>query len=524
MTERPPVPPRRSLGSSACHLDTARARTSALRASETRFKRLAESGIIGIGISSNQGRIVEANDALLHMVGASREELLAGEVTWELLASQAGKRAEGRTWEAEFVRKDGLKLPVLVAVESLGDAERICIALDLSAHKRLEGQFLQAQKMEAVGRLAGGIAHDFNNVLSVISSYAELIEAELDPGEPLRADVAEVRTAAARATDLTRQLIAFSRQQVVEPKVLSLEPILTGMEKMLRRLLGADVILTLLTDATTWNARVDAGQIEQIVMNLAVNARDAMPTGGRLTIQLGNVTLDGEYAEVHHEVRPGPYVMLAVSDTGVGMDAATRARIFEPFFTTKEKGKGTGLGLATVFGIVKQSAGHIWVYSEPGQGTSFKLYFPRAMESASAPAPEQPVRHPAQGHETILVVEDDGQLLRLARGILCRAGYVVLEAANAGEALLVSEQHGANIDLLLTDVVLPLISGRQLSERLRTLRPGLKVLFMSGYTNDAVRQHGILDSGEAYLQKPITPTSLLRKLREVLDPKGGSEG
>lgn len=507
-------------------LDVARTRTSALRASETRFRRIAEAGIIGITVSDANGRVLEANDAFLRMVGCSHDDLLAGEVVLELLvATTQGITAGTRAWwEGEYRRKDGRRVPVLVAVAPLENGESIMIAFDLSERKRLEEQFRQAQKMEAVGRLAGGVAHDFNNVLSVILSYAEMTSADLPPDEPLRADIEEIRTAALRATELTRQLLAFSRQQVLEPKVLDLNQTLSGMEKMLRRLLGADITLTMLTATKLWTVRADPSQIEQVVMNLAVNARDAMPTGGKLTIETANVELDHDYAHTHHDVEPGAYVLLAVSDTGMGMDAETQVRIFEPFFTTKEKGKGTGLGLSTVFGIVKQSGGHVWVYSEPSKGSTFKVYLPRVSGAAELrpsqrPEPEAESR---RGSETILLVEDDIQVRTLACNILRRNGYVVLEASNGGEALLICEQHGAKIDLLLTDVVLPLMSGRQIAERLKTMRPEMRVLFMSGYTDDAILQHGILDSGVAYLQKPITPALLTRKVREVIERKNGN--
>ena len=390
------------------------------------------------------------------------------------------------------------------------------VTRDLTERRKLEDQYRQAQKMEAVGRLAGGVAHDFNNILSVILGYVEMIGADLPKGDALGPDLAEIGTAALRARDLTRQLLAFSRQQVLETKVINLADSVVGMETMLRRLLGAGIELTVLDATRPGNVRADPGQVDQVLMNLVVNARDAMPLGGHVTIETSDAELTEEYAASHHDVRPGPYVLLAVSDTGVGMDAATRARIFDPFFTTKERGKGTGLGLATVFGIVAQSGGHIWVYSEPDRGTVFKVYFPRvsdAVEVRSAPSPAPQL---SRGSETILLVDDDEQVRVVARTILRRNGYVVLEASNGGEALLICEQHGAKIHLLLTDVVLPRMGGRQLAERLASMRPEMKVLFMSGYTDDAILQHGILDSGVAYLEKPLTPSSLTRKVREVL--------
>lgn len=418
-------------------------------------------------------------------------------------------------------RKDGTSFWNELTINPVHDAKGkvthfVAVQTDVTERRRLESQFLQAQKMEAVGRLAGGVAHDFNNVLSVILSYAEMIVSDLKIDEPLRADADEIRRAGLRGADLTRQLLAFSRQQVLVAKVLDLYQCVAGMQKMLRRLLGADVELTILPAKAAWCIKADPGQIGQILMNLAVNARDAMPKGGELTIEIDNVDLDYDYARAHHDVRPGPYVMLAVADTGIGMDQATQTQVFEPFFTTKERGKGTGLGLATVFGIVKQSGGHIWVYSEPGKGTTFKLYFPLVSGVADVRALEPPTPESARASETILLVEDDEQVRTLAQNILRRCGHVVLAAPNGGEALLICEKHGAKIDLLLTDVVLPRMSGRQLAERLAPLRPNMKVLFMSGYTDDVVLQHGVLDSGVAYLQKPITPASLTRKVREVL--------
>jgi CheY-like chemotaxis protein len=347
-----------------------------------------------------------------------------------------------------------------------------------------------------------------------------MIVDELNENDPNRSDLQEVQKAGRRATDLTRQLLAFSRQQILEPKVVDLNVIVSGIEKLLKRAVHEDVTLSLLLTKDLGRVLADPGQIEQVLMNLAINARDAMPLGGKLSIETSNVELDADYAAAHHGVIPGPYVLLAVADTGSGMDEATRARIFEPFFTTKEPGKGTGLGLATVFGIVKQSGGHIWVYSEPGHGTTFKIFFPRtdlaALPTGATLLPASNLR----GSVTILLAEDEASVRALARTILRRNGYNVLEAQNGGEALLLCEKFPATIHVLLTDVVMPHMSGRELAERLTSLRPGLKVLFMSGYTDDAIVHHGVLESGVAFLQKPITPDALLRKLRAVLDAEG----
>jgi nitrogen-specific signal transduction histidine kinase len=401
-------------------------------------------------------------------------------------------------------------------------------ARDLTAQRKAEGalrhteeQLRQAHKMEAVGRLAGGIAHDFNNVLSVILSYGQMLLADLKPGEPMRDDVEEIQKAGKRAADLTRQLLMFSRQQVLEAKVLDLNEVLTGMDKMLQRILGADVDLVSLPVQPLGRVRADPSSVEQVIMNLVVNARDAMPTGGKLTMETGNVVLDEAYAQAHLGVKPGPHVMLAVTDTGTGMDKATLTQIFEPFFTTKEIGKGTGLGLSTVFGIMQQSGGSVWVYSEPGEGTTFKVYFPRVDASVEATRATEPPTT-LRGSETILLVEDDDQVRVVVRGILRRSGYHVIEARNAGEALLHSEEHAGTIDLLLSDVVMPQMSGPALAKRLASVRPNMKVLCMSGYTDDSIVRHGVLEAHFAYLQKPITPEALTMKVREVLDADSGS--
>jgi PAS domain S-box-containing protein len=482
-------------------------------------------------ITDTAGTIEYANPACEALTGYSRAELLGhnprilnsgvqGEALyralWETIAS-------GKVWRGRLVnkRKDGTLHTLDGTISPVRNAQGditnyVAVRRDMTATLALEAQFRQAQKMEAVGRLAGGVAHDFNNMLSVVLSYTGLILSDLKSDDPLRADIEEIQKAGQRAADLTRQLLTFSRQQVVLPKVIDLNQIIAGMEKMVGRLLGADVEVTLLPAARLGKVKADPGQIEQIVMNLAVNARDAMPSGGKLTIQTNNVELDEHYTAEHLGVTAGPHVMLAVTDTGIGMDKETQGQIFEPFFTTKEKGKGTGLGLSIVFGIVKQSGGHVWVYSEPGKGTTFKVYLPRTDAKADASPSQAPAAEARGGSETILLVEDDEQVRAVAVGILRRRGYTVLEAPGAGEALLVVEQYGAKINLLVTDVVLPRMNGPQLAERVRASRPDIKVLFMSGYTDEAIIQHGILDSGVTFLQKPITPDSLARKVREAL--------
>jgi two-component system cell cycle sensor histidine kinase/response regulator CckA len=385
------------------------------------------------------------------------------------------------------------------------------------ALQHTEAQLIQAQKMEAVGRLAGGVAHDFNNLLTAIIGYSQLIQAQLEETSPMRSEIDEICKAGQRAAALTTQLLAFSRKQVLQPKVLDLNAIVANTSKMLSRLIGEDIRFRTTLDPGLKQVKADPGQIEQVLMNLAVNARDAMLSGGSLSIETANVYLDDKYAEQHVEVRPGRHVMLVVSDSGCGMDDKTMAKIFEPFFTTKEKGKGTGLGLATVYGIVKQSGGHIWVYSEPDKGTTFKVYFPQIEEeSSSSEAPVQSNFLP-QGTETILLAEDDLQVREFASRVLRGLGYKVLEASNGNEALTVAKQTAGAIDILLTDVVMPQVGGKHLSEKLTLERPEMKVLFLSGYTADSIVHHGVLDEGVAFLHKPFNSGDLVRKVREVLD-------
>jgi signal transduction histidine kinase/CheY-like chemotaxis protein len=384
------------------------------------------------------------------------------------------------------------------------------------ALKRSEEQLKQAQKLDALGRLAGGIAHDFNNLLSVMLGYSSSLFLEPGFSPSVRGQIGDIKMAAERAADLTLQLLAFSRQQVLEPQVVDLNASLSGLERMLKRVLGEDIELCLVLSENLGHVRVDPGQIEQVMLNMVINARDAMPTGGTLSIETSNFELDEVHAREHLGTGPGPHVLMTVSDTGCGMDKATQARIFEPFFTTKELGKGTGLGLATTFGIIKQSGGSIWVYSELGTGTTFKVYLPR-VDAPTGPARDTVSAPEPQGSETLLVVEDEGQVRKLACSVLRKAGYRVIEAEDAEDALRMCTASTPAIDLLLTDVVMPKMSGRILAEHIVAVRPSIKVLFMSGYTDDAVLRHGVLDSGAAFLQKPLTPSNLTRKVREILD-------
>jgi len=391
------------------------------------------------------------------------------------------------------------------------------IGRDVTERLGLEQQLRQAQKMEAVGRLAGGIAHDFNNILTAITGHADLLLEDLGHHDPRRADVDEIRRSAERAAGLTRQLLAFSRQQVLQPKVVDLNALVLDMDKLLRRLIGEDVELATVLYPTLGRVTADPGQLEQVIVNLAVNARDAMPQGGKLTLETRNIDLDSSYTLEHSLVKPGPYVQLTVSDSGIGMDEETQAHAFEPFFTTKPRGQGTGLGLAMVYGTVKQSGGFIWVYSEPGRGATFKIYLPRVDAPVESAAPPAPVERPPRGSETVLLAEDEPAVRAIARQALERQGYTVLAAPSGADALALAAQHGATIHLLLTDVVMPGMSGRDLADRLTAQRPGIRVLYISGYTDNAIVRHGMLEPGLAYLQKPFRPDALVRKVREVLD-------
>src|SRR5450759_2776146 len=467
----------------------------------------ASQAILGIDPA---GRIVLANRRTLEMFGYTTQELIGAGI--ELLLPESKRAAHGRQREDYFQRprvrpmgigldlsgrrKDGAEFPVEVSLSTVETEEGIfgiAFISDISLRKGLEAQLLRAQKMEAVGRLAGGVAHDFNNMLTVIAGYNRMILDELSTLDPLRGYAEEILKAADRAGALTNQLLAFSRRQILQLRVINLNAVIGQTENMLRRLIGEDIQLVMSLSADTGNIKADPNHIEQAIVNLAVNGRDAMPLGGRITIETSNTRIDETYAKTHMGVQPGEYVMIAVSDTGHGMDSATRQKIFEPFFTTKPRGKGTGLGLATVYGMVKQSGGDIWVYSEPGQGTTFKLYFPRVAEPASPALIEKPEQPRHDTGETVMLVEDETQVRDLTARTLQRLGYSVLAAANGKEAMDVSRAHPGKISLLVTDVVMPNMSGKQVAEALLSSRPGLRVLYLSGYTENAVVDHGVLD-------------------------------
>jgi signal transduction histidine kinase/CheY-like chemotaxis protein len=466
------------------------------------------------------------------LLGRSRDELLAARLLDILpgvspmflekclrVAETGEVLEEESSFSSQTPKATWLQLQVVRVGDGIGIAAR-----DIGERKRLERQLLHAQKMEAVGRLAGGIAHDFNNLLTTVLGYGELMLMQLPDASPLRPDVEEILKAGQRAVGLTRQLLAFSRRQVVEPKIVDLNALIEEAVTMLRRLIGEDIDLVTRLEPELGTVRVDPGQMDQILMNLAVNSRDAMPRGGRLGLETRNVTFDASASRLHFDAPPGSYALLAVTDNGVGMDEKTRAHVFEPFFTTKEIGKGTGLGLATVYGIVKQSGGYIFVYSEPGKGTTFKIYLPRADTASSDPAAALPASTRVGGSETILLVEDEEAVRRLMEQSLKARGYRVLEAASTKAALALAGAHAGAIDLLITDVVLTGVSGRDLATALLSKRPEMKVLFVSGYTEDTVVQHGVLTAAEAFLPKPFTPDTLTRKVREILDagPQGAA--
>ncbi len=517
----------------------------ALRESEERFRQMYDEAPVGYHELDREGRIIRVNRRELEMLGYTDEELL-GRPVWKfvveeemtrqvIMAKITGDVPFHETFERTYRRKDGTTLPVLIQdriirnkkgritgirsmIEDITERRRAEKALQKS-----EEQLRQWQRVEAIGRLAGGVAHDFNNLLMTIKGCSELLLGGLDQSDPRCEEVEEIRKAAERATALTRQLLAFGRRQVLQPQVLDLNEVVANMDRMLQRLIGEDIQLLTVLDSGLWPVKVDPGQIEQVIMNLAVNARDAMPGGGKLTIETANVVLDEGYARRHVSVSPGPCVMVAVTDTGCGMDKEIQAHLFEPFFTTKKTGEGSGLGLSTVYGIVKQSGGNIWAYSELGQGTTFKIYLPRVEEAVKTYRPKTAPAVSPGGSETILLVEDEEAVRTIVSKILQNRGYTVLEAHHGNEALQICEHHEGPIHLMVTDVVMPQLSGRELAERLMLLRPEIRVLFMSGYPDNALVHHGVLGAGTAFLQKPFSLNALECKVRELLDaPPQGS--
>ena len=514
---------------------TERKRSEAeLRKSEERYRELVENARDIIYEHDLAGKYTVANKAAEQITGYSVAEILTLN-TVQTIAPEFIDKAQqmlmrklaGETvtaYEIEVIAKDGHRVALDVnsrLVFQNGVPIGVQgIARDVTERKQLEDQLRQSQKLEAVGQLAGGVAHDFNNLLTVIGGYSDLVLRRLPQASPLIANVAEIKKAGDRASGLTRQLLAFSRKQILQPVVLDLNSVVSNLEKMLRRLIGEDIELLTTTEPNLGQVKADPGQVDQVIINLIVNARDAMPEGGKLMIQTANVVLDEEYTHDHVPCLPGSYIMLAVSDTGIGMDAERQARIFEPFFTTKAAGKGTGLGLSTAYGIVKQSGGNIWVYSEVGKGTTFKIYLPRVDEAVDYEGGGGLERMAPHGTETILLVEDEEQVRQIAQQILTTLGYRVLPATNGQEALAVAQEHEGTIDLTITDVVMPQLSGRELVERLCLLRPNMKVLFMSGYTDDAIVRHGLLDERLEFIQKPFAADAFARKIRNVLDLPG----
>jgi PAS domain S-box-containing protein len=510
---------------------------AALRRQSEFIRAITDSMGEGLYVIDRSGRVSFMNPASERLLGWTREELLHRDLHQmthyrkpdgaplarsECALHQAMDSGATIRREDSFIRKDGSILPASAISSPLTSSTgeivgAVIVFHDVTERRALEEQLLHSQKLEAVGRLAGGIAHDFNNLLSVVSGYGEMVLIGLEDDEERRGRVLEILRAADRATALTRQLLAFGRRQIIEPRNLDLNAVVIDVERMLHRLIGEDVQIGTKLAGNLGRIKADPGQVEQVLINLAVNARDAMPKGGKLILETSNVVLDEDLVRGRLDVVAGPYVMLSVSDTGIGMDQKVKEHLFEPFFTTKEAGGGTGLGLATVHGIMKQSGGHVWVYSEPGWGTTFKLHFPLVPSPETLPAESTPVAEALGGSETILVVEDDDLVRSLIREFLTSMGYIVILAADSGEALKVATERPQEVHLLLTDVVMPGMSGWDLVDRVAAIAPHIRVLFMSGYSDESVASRGILEDGLAFLQKPFSRQSLSAKVRMVLD-------
>ncbi len=505
----------------------------ALKESEARLRAIVETAVDAIVTIDESGIIESVNPAAGRIFGYSTGEMIGQSVN--ILMPQpyvhehdayirnyvkTGRRKIiGIGREVVGIRKDGTKFAMDLSVNEvrLGDRRLFTgIIRDISDRRKLEEQLLQSQRMDSIGRLAGGVAHDFNNLLTIIFGYAEMLEAAIPAGTTEHASVANIQIAASRAASLTHQLLAFARRQIIEPKIISLNELVLNVEKLLHRLIGEDIELLVKPDPNLGAVRADPSQFEQIVVNLTVNARDAMPGGGKITLETANLIADEEYARQHVGVSPGEYVMMSVSDTGSGMPPDVVTQIFEPFYTTKSVGKGTGLGLATCYGIVKQAGGHIWVYSEEGMGATFKVFMPRVYEEQDSSDAEKEPKSQG-GSETILLVEDEQMVRDIAASILESNGYFVLQSLDGEEARQIAADHVGQIHLLVTDVVMPHMNGSQLADMIRTARPETKTLFLSGYTDETIIHHGILEPGVAFMQKPFTTDMLLRKVRDVLD-------
>ena len=506
-----------------------RSRTATLRETSQRLQAIVDAAPVAIIAADWAGPVVLWSKAATELLGWTEEEMLGKAIATipderraEFEAARArNSRGEPTLYETQRLRKDGSLVDVITSTAPLTGPDgsvtgTLGILVDTTERKQLEDQLRQAVKMEGIGRLAGGVAHDFNNLLTVIGGRTYLLLNELPADHPMHRDLLVIQQTGERAAALTRQLLAFSRKQILKPTVLNLNEVVSNLRSLLERLLGEDVELVINLDPGLSSVMADHGQLEQVIVNLAVNARDAMLSGGRLTIETADVALDESHSRQYVDVASGTYVSLTVSDTGIGMDQATQAQIFEPFFTTKEVGKGTGLGLATVYGIIKQSNGHITVDSNAGIGTVFRIYLPRTAEAGTAKTEVERDTSP-RGTETLLLAEDDLDLRTLARDILEIQGYTVLEAADVEDAMRIAEHHEGVIQLLITDVVMPRMNGRALADAVRRHRPNIKMLFMSGYTDNAIVHHGVLEPGTPFLQKPFTLGTLGRKVREVLD-------
>ena len=512
-----------------------------LHRSEEKFRTLFERTAVGIALVDVEGRLTECNPELQEMLGYRKEELL-GRFFSELIYMEdetvdldfhkkllSGEQDHYQV-EKRYIRKEGGWVWGRENVSLVRDAGgnpqyTIHMVENINEWKQLEAQFLQSQKMETVGRLAGGIAHDFNNLLTVLKGYSQLSILGLKDDDPLKGNIREIQNATERAAQLTSQLLAFSRRQVLDMKVLDLNTVVRGLEKMLRRIIGEDIEFITHLGEDLGRVKTDPGQIEQVILNLVVNAKDAMPKGGKLILETNNVQLDENFASTHMNTKPGSYVLLSVSDTGCGMSPEIKERIFDPFFTTKEKHKGTGLGLSTVYGIVNQSGGNIWVYSEPGQGTTFKIYLPQVEEELDAFTPGDEIADLPRGTETILFVEDDPSVRSLGSRILRQQGYIILDAANGEEAMnVINDLVIKNIHLLIADVVMPQMGGKELADKFKAVYPNAKVLFISGYTDEAILHQASLPRGEPFLLKPFSILTLAKKVREVLDQQPSGTG